>query len=131
MDKGFLATVIKVTVVAVVLFIINTLIYLIPSLGAAAAGFVYPVYTTHIFFYGLCLIILFSLQLISKKIPDNTGYVFLILTSIQVAAGYVYINPVLSKTFDAKIEKVNIFVIFMLYLTLEAYFTTILLNKKQ
>ena len=131
MDKSFFKTFAIVSGLACVFLITNVLLFQLPDLKAQSADFVYPVYVTVIFFYAVCAAILFVLHFISKKNPGQTGYIFLFLTTLQVVAGYLYIRPVLSKTIEAPTEKVNIFVIFMLFLMLEAYFTTVLLNKKQ
>jgi hypothetical protein len=131
MDKSFFRTLIIVTAAACVFLITSILLFQLPGLQAQTADFVYPVYTTVLFFYGLSVIILFALHLISSKNPGQTGYVFLLLTTLQVVGAYLYIRPVLSKTIEIPAEKVSIFVIFMLFLLLEAYFTSVLLNKKQ
>lgn len=131
MDKSFLKTFAVVSGLACVFLITNVLLFQLPDLKAQSADFVYPVYVTVLFFYAVCAAILFVLHLIAQKNPGQTGYIFLLLTTLQVVAGYLYIRPVLSKTIEAPAEKVNIFVIFMLFLMLEAYFTTVLLNKKQ
>lgn len=131
MDKSFLKTLLQVTGAACVFLITSLLIFQIPDLKSQTADFVYPVYLTVFFFYGLSVIILFSLHLLSAKNAGQIGNVFLLLTTLQVVGGYLYIRPVLSKTIEIPTEKISIFVIFMLFLLLEAYFTAVLLNKKQ
>lgn len=131
MDKSFFKTLIQVTGAACVFLITSVLIFQIPDLKTQTVDFVYPVYTTVLFFYGLSVIILFALHLLSSKNPGQIGYVFLLLTTLQVIGGYLYMRPVLSKTIEIPAEKISIFVIFMLFLLLEAYYTTVLLNKKQ
>lgn len=131
MDKSFLKTFAVVSGLACVFLITNVLLFQLPDLKTQSADFVYPVYVTVLFFYIVCSAILLVLHIVAKKNAGQTGYIFLLLTTLQVVAGYLYIRPVLSKTIEIPTEKINIFVIFMLFLLLEAYFTTVLLNKKQ
>lgn len=131
MDKSFISTLLKVTGVAVVFLLLNMGLYLIPGVGDAAGSFVYPVYLSYLFFYVFSIIILFALHLIASKNAAQAGYVFLLLTTLKVVAAYLYMRPILSKTIESSTEKINVFVIFMLFLSVEAYFTAQLLNKKQ
>lgn len=131
MDKSFFKTLIQLTGAACVFLITSILIFQIPDLKSQTADFVYPVYLTVIFFYGLGAIIMFALHLLSGKNAGQIGNVFLLLTTLQVVGAYLYIRPVLSKTIEGSAEKISVFVIFMLFLLLEAYFTAVLLNKKQ
>jgi len=131
MDKNFIATLVKMTGIAVVCLIVNLLIYLIPHLDEQAATFTYHVATVYLLFYGFSVIILFALHQIAKYDATQVGYVFLGLTSLKAVGSYFFIEPVLTKTVSFPAEKINFFAIFMLFLFIEAYFTAILLNKKQ
>ena len=131
MDKKFIATLVKMTGIAAACAIVNILLYQMPQLHDQAATFTYSVATVYGLFFGFAVIILFALHLIAKNDASQVGYVFLGLTSLKVVGSYFFIEPVLTKTVSFPTEKINFFAIFMLFLFIEAYFTAILLNKKQ
>ena len=131
MDKKFIATLVKMTGIAAACAIVNILLYQMPQLHDQAATFTYSVATVYGLFFGFAVIILFALHLIAKNDASQVGYVFLGLTSLKAVGSYFFIEPVLTKTVSFPTEKINFFAIFMLFLFIEAYFTAILLNKKQ
>ncbi|MXN92609.1 hypothetical protein GR160_15375 [Flavobacterium sp. Sd200] len=131
MNKDFFAALLKMAGIAAVCLIVNLLVYLVPDLQQQAATFTYPVAIVYLLFFGFSGIILFALHQIAKTSPSQVGYVFLGLTSLKAVGSYFFIKPVLAKTVSFPTEKLNFFVIFMLFLFIEAYFTAILLNKKQ
>jgi hypothetical protein len=119
-----------ITVAALLLFIANTLLYQLPQLGTATHNFIYPLWLIYLFFFGFTVIILAVLLKISLKNKEQVGYVFLFLTALKMAASYFMARPVLTKTIDDPTEKVNFFVVFILFLAIEAYYTARLLNNK-
>jgi len=131
MDKQFIASVVKLAGIAAVCAIINILLYQTPALHEQATTFTYSVATVYLLFFGFSVIILFALNLIAKSDATQVGYVFLGLTSLKVVGSYFLVEPILAKTVSFPSERINFFVIFMLFLFIEAYFTAILLNKKQ
>ena len=131
MDKKFIATLVKMTGIAAVCAIANILLYQIPRLHEQAATFTYSVATVYGLFFGFAVIILFALHLIAKNDASQVGYVFLGLTSLKVVGSYFLVEPILAKTVSYPSERINFFAVFMLFLFIEAYFTAILLNKKQ
>lgn len=131
MNKDFINAVVKTALVAGFFLIANYLLYLIPGLEHAAAGFAYPLYKLYLLFFVFAVIILFSLYRVSAVSAAQVGYVFLGLSSLKVVGAYFVARPILAKTIDAQTEKVNFLFVFLLFLTLEAYFTAQLLNKKQ
>jgi len=131
MDKNFIATLLKLSGIAAACLVLNLLVYQIPNLKEQAATFTYSVATVYVLFFVFSVIILFALHQIAKISPTQTGYVFLGLTTLKVAGSYFFVAPILSKTISFPSERINFFVIFMLFLFIEAYFTAILLNKKQ
>ena len=68
---------------------------------------------------------------VSEKSFDNVGMAFLISTSIKMAISYFILRPILNSPIDNKIEKINFFCIFILFLAIETIITIRLLNKKQ
>lgn len=79
----------------------------------------------------LTVLIVFSLFQVEKKAKEQLGYAFLGLTSAKVILSYVIATQFLFQTAPvAKELKINFFVIFLIFLCLDAYFVIRLLNKK-
>jgi hypothetical protein len=131
MDKDFIASLVKLLGIAAVCLLINVLVYQIPGLKEQAATFTYHISIVYLLFFGFSVIILFALHQLAKTNASQIGYVFLGLTSLKVVGSYFFVEPILSKTISYQSEKINFFAVFMLFLFIEAYFTSILLNKKQ
>ncbi|MBY8963303.1 hypothetical protein KJK34_11110 [Flavobacterium sp. D11R37] len=119
-----------ITIATIILFIANTLLYRLPELSSATDNFVYPLWLVYLFFFGFTVIILAVLLKISVKNKEQIGYAFLFLTALKMAASYFMARPVLTKTIDDPTEKINFFVVFILFLAIEAYYTARLLNNK-
>ena len=67
-----------------------------------------------------------------EKNMDYVGYIFLLLTSVKIAISYAVLYPILnSGNLNVNVEKINFFVIFALYLTIETVVTIRILNNKQ
>lgn len=79
----------------------------------------------------LTFLILLGLIQIEKNAKEQLGYVFLGLTSAKVIASYLIVTQFLFLTQPIPKEvKINFFVIFLIFLCLDAYFVIRLLNKK-
>jgi hypothetical protein len=77
------------------------------------------------------IVILGVLIKISIKNKEQLGYAFLFFTSAKMAASYFFARPIIRHSAENPTEKVNFFVIFILFLAIEAYYTARLLNNKQ
>lgn len=131
MDKNYTNVFIRTAGLAVVFFIVNFLVYHIPGMEYAMQDNQYPLALVYVFFLVLSLIILGILIKISAKNKEQLGYAFLLLTSIKMALSYVFARPIITHSGENPSEKVNFFVIFILFLAIEAYYTARLLNNKQ
>jgi hypothetical protein len=131
MDKNYIGIFVKTAVIGAAFLIINLLVYQIPDLKEATAGFVYPLPVVYLLFLILSLMILAVLIAVSKKNAGQIGYAFLGLTTLKMAVSYVFVRPILAHSAENPTEKVNFFVIFILFLAIEAYYTARLLNNKQ
>lgn len=88
--------------------------------------------TTYGFFFICSAIILFLLIQVKAKSPENVGFVFLILTSIKMGIAYTMLSPILhSGNANVGIEKINFFIVFLSFLTIETVLTIGILNNKQ
>lgn len=82
-------------------------------------------------FFGLCsLAITIILAIVRKKSIDHVGQVFLLLTCIKMGIAYAFIYSVMQENHPVShFEKMNFFVVFALFLTLETVVSIRLLNK--
>lgn len=131
MDKTYISIFVKTAVMAAAFLIINLLVYQIPDLKGAMENFVYPLPVVYLLFFILSLMILAVLIKVGAKNSGQIGYVFLLLTSIKMGVSYIFVRPILARSGENPTEKVNFFVIFILFLAIEAYYTARLLNNKQ
>ncbi len=94
----------------------NTLYHSIPTLFA---------------FFGLSsLLVLFVQNKVYKKNPEQIGYVFLLLSSLKTVVAYVLVHPVLQDTNSvAKLEKINFFSVFVVFLSIDVVLTSRLLKN--
>ena len=130
MKKKYLSAFLRLSIFAIVLLSINALLYLIPGTGLSMDGFVYPLPVTYLFFYVFSAVIIAVLVFISLKNKEQLGYAFLLLTGAKMALSYILARPVINKVSENPTEKINFFVIFILFLIIEAYYTARLLNNK-
>ena len=128
--KKYIGILTVTAIIAAVLLIANIFIYRLPALEGARQNFIYTLPVVYLFFFVFTLIILGVLVIIGKKKKEQLGYVFLFLTAAKMGLSYVFARPVLTKTIDDPAEKINFFIVFILFLAIEAYYTARLLNNK-
>lgn len=94
--------------------------------------FHYSLETLYLFFFVLSAIIFRVLLTIRKRSFDNVGMSFLVATSIKMVFCYLILRPLLQvpKTNDPT-ERINFFILFIVFLTIETLFTIRLVNEKQ
>lgn len=120
----------RLIVTALPLSIIHLLFFnFLPSLKGKEICFYYSIPVLYFVFFILSSIILIVVSKISEKNFDNTGMVFIIATSVKMVFAYFLLRPILY-TQDNKVEKINFFIVFMLFLLLETILATKIFNKK-
>ena len=93
---------------------------------------IYVLEELYLFFTACSIFILLLLVKISKKSFDNVGMVFLIATSVKMVLCYIVLRPILTTTAEnIRIEKINFFVMFILFLAIETVIAIRILNNKQ
>jgi hypothetical protein len=125
---GFLPSLLKITLSV---FLLHLLIFQISTLSEAALKFYYSIPFLYLLYFMFSVIILSFLFKVSKSNFDNVGMTFLISTSIKMVVSYFVLRPILNSTEESTIEKVNFFIIFILFLAIETVITIRLLNKNQ
>lgn len=116
------------TVCAVILYGANHLILTQPYFE----GIEYDISQTYVFFWLCAALILFVVHVVHAKSPDNAGYVFMGVTLLQMAAAYFKVKHLLGNDSTvATYERVNFFIVFILFLAIETILSIRLLNKSQ
>lgn len=116
--------------VAIVLYIIHQLIFW--GLNINQDHFKYSLETLYVFFVVLSAILFQILWVVKEKSFDNVGMSFLLATSIKMIMCFVLLRPILQTTHaDNSIERINFFLLFIVFLAIETLFTIGLVNIKQ
>ncbi len=119
----------KLIFVALPIFIIHVLLFNTNLITVKEADFYYSIPLLYGLFFLLSAVILIIVTKISEKNFDNTGMVFMIATSIKMVVAFFLVRPILPLE-DNKIEKINFFIIFILFLLIETILVAKILNKK-
>ena len=119
----------QLLIVAALFFALHLLLFQSPSLQDKKEGFYYSIPQLYGMFFILAAVVLAVVQKSAKKNFDSTGMVFMIATSIKAGIAYFLVRPLLHLQ-PNKIEKINFFAVFVLFLLLETLFTAKILNKK-
>jgi hypothetical protein len=119
----------KLIFVALPIFIIHVMLFNANLITGKGANFYYSIPLLYGLFFMLSVAILIIVTKISEKNFDNTGMVFMIATSIKMVVAYFLLRPILLIE-DNKIEKINFFIIFILFLLIETILVAKILNKK-
>lgn len=85
----------------------------------------------HVVFLSIAsAILLFTHQYIAKKNSEQLGYAFLGTMTLKVVASFLFIQPVLDLKIQNEHERTVFFILFLLFLALDVWFTTQILNAK-
>ena len=120
-----------------VLILLTVLFYLVHVqvthfIGVNPSAFYYSLELEYCCFALATAVIVFVLQKIKQKNFDTVGLIFLWITSIKMIACFFAVRPILQlESPTASIEKINFFVIFILFLAIETAITIYLLNEKK
>ena len=119
----------KLTPVALFFLIIHVLLFKLPFLKEKETEFYYNTPILYLLFFVFSFLILIIVTKISEKNFDNTGMIFMVATSIKMVVAFFLVRPILYRE-DNKIEKINFFAVFILFLLLETIIAAKFLNKK-
>ena len=94
--------------------------------------FTFTLTTIYSFFLACSLVIILLLLLVKQKNIDNVGVTFLFATCLKIGVSFALLMPLLnSKISNIGYEKINFFVIFAIFLTIETVVTVRILNNNQ
>jgi hypothetical protein len=117
---------------ALAFYVINKLLFLLPDAATHYDTYTYSVETLFLFFTACSLIVVLILIKVHQKLPDSAGYAFISATTVKMGICYFMMRPILkSAPANGNFEKINFFVLFLLFLAIETAVTVRLLNKKQ
>lgn len=123
--------IIEIAAISSVAYLIHKLFFYLKGGNPAYTNFHYPIEIIYGFFFICSVIILLILIQVKSKNIDNVGYTFLLTTFIKMGIAYAVLYPILhSGNSNIKIEKINFFVIFVLFLAIETIVTIKILNNE-
>src|SRR6187402_2884278 len=116
--------------ITILLCLIHNLIFYVFNINHDQ--FHYSLETLYFVFFILSAIIFKVLLTVRERSFDNVGMSFLLATSIKMIFCYLILRPILqiSQSNDST-EKINFFMLFIIFLTIETLFTIRLVNEKQ
>lgn len=122
----------EVVFLSILVYLIHKLIFFLNENHPNLQGFHFPIEVVYGFFFICSLVIIFILIKVNEKNIDNVGFTFLLVTFIKMGLSYVILSPILnSGNPNVRIEKIDFFIIFALFLTIETIVTVRILNNKQ
>lgn len=125
-------SILEVLFLSAVFYFVHKLFFFLNGDDSEYQGFHFPIETVYGFFFACSIIILFILIKVKAKNIDHVGYTFILLTFIKMAGSYAVLSPILhSGNPNMRIEKINFFIIFALFLAIETIVTVRLLNSKK
>lgn len=94
--------------------------------------FFYPVWKIYIFHLIVTLIILSALYIVSRKLPNYVGYVFMGFILFKMAAAVIFLIPLIKMVGVSKVpDFVSFFVPYFIYLLLEILVTLKLIKQSE
>ena len=122
----------EVTLLSILVYLAHKLVFFLNENNPNLQGFHFPIEVVYGFFFVCSLLIILILIKVNEKNIDNVGFTFLLVTFIKMALSYVILSPILnSGNPNVRTEKIDFFIIFALFLTIETIVTVRILNNKQ
>ena len=124
--------ILEVVFLSMLVYLLHKLVFFLNENHPKLQGFQFPIEVVYGFFFIFSLLIIIVLIKVKEKNIDNVGYTFLLVTCIKIAISFAILSPILhSSNPNIRIEKINFFIIFALFLTIETIVTVRILNNKQ
>jgi len=124
--------VLEVIFLSILVYLAHKLVFFLNESNPNLQGFHFPIEVVYGFFFSCSLLIILILIKVNEKNIDNVGFTFLLVTFIKMALSYVVLSPILnSGNLNVRTEKIDFFIIFALFLTIETIVTVRILNIKQ
>jgi hypothetical protein len=117
--------------IAVVLFFSNKLILQNESFIQNFKLFSYSLEVIYAICCTLSIVILIILLMVNSRNKDVVGMTYLLITSIKAGILFFVFSDIIGSNNKNAVERINFFIVFILFLTIETLITIRLLNKKQ
>lgn len=122
----------EVTLLAILVFFVHKIVFFLSKNNPYIQDFHFSIEAVYGFFFFCSLLIILTIIIVNEKNIDNVGFTFVLVTFIKMALSYTILSPILnSGHLNIRTEKINFFIIFALFLTIETIITVRILNKKQ
>jgi hypothetical protein len=122
----------EVLMVSSVLFVAHKLFFYWNMANPKYQNYYFSLETIYVFFSLSSLIIISILLFVKQKSSDNVGFTFMLTTCLKIGIAFALLIPILnSKASNIGYEKINFFVIFALFLSIETAVTIRILNNNQ
>ena len=132
MKKELFQSVLLVFLYSITTFILHTLFFYFYNYQIIENQFQYSILTLYSCFTLLSVVIIIILFFIKRKEINNVGNSFMLLTILQMPLAYLLLHSILnSSSKHASFEKINFFIIFLLFLAIETVVSIRILNNKQ
>lgn len=132
MKKELFQSVSLLFLFAISAFILHNLFFYFSNYQNIENQFQYSLLTLYSFFITFSIIIIVILFFIKQKEINNVGNSFMLLTILKMPFAYILLNSILNSSSKyASFEKINFFIIFLLFLAIETTVSIRILNNKQ
>ncbi len=132
MKKELFQSVLLLFLLASSAFLIHKLAFYFLNYQTIENQFQYSIFTLYSFFIICSLIIIVLLFFIKRKEINNVGNFFMLLTILKMPFAYFLLHFILNSSSKyASFEKINFFIIFLLFLAIETIVSIRILNNKQ
>lgn len=122
----------EILLVSVFAFFLHKTVFFLFDFHLIYATFYYSLLELYSFFTICSLVIIFILIKVKQADINNVGNAFLLLTLVKIAITFAFLSPLLASSSKyIHTEKMNSFMIFAVFLTIETVVTIRILNNKQ
>ena len=122
----------EVFIAAILCFGIHHLFFYYNQNNPNYHHFNFDLTTIYLFFLTCSLTIVLLLIFVKERSIDNVGFTFLFATCLKIGISFTLLMPILnSKFLNIGYEKINFFIIFAIFLTIETAVTIRILNNNQ
>jgi hypothetical protein len=124
--------IIETILISVLVYLLHKVFFGLNDNNPKFQNFHFSLETIYGFFLLCSVLIVFALIKVKEKNIDSVGFGFIWATLIKMGLSFVVLSSILqSGNLNMKIEKINFFIIFALFLTIETLITIRILNNKQ
>ncbi len=117
---------------SLVAFLVHKLAFFFLDYSTIENSFQYTLFQVYSFFLICSIFIVLILIQVKKRDINNVGNGFLLLTLLKIGIAFIFANPIVSSTSKFKeMERMDFFIVFAIFLTIETVVTIRILNNKQ